>query len=140
MQYLEILNISILILMIILIFVIGKLYNERYSIKKMLKNYENITKFSEIISRNSFNEEINSKDILTVIKVVTFSELSSKMEMNNVDKINFKEVERKFGKNFAKEIKLFIIELKNKEKLTKEELDNILLKYYRLLGDNHERN
>lgn len=140
MQYLEILNISILILMIILIFGIGKLYNERYSIKKMLKNYENITKFSEIISRNSFNEEINSKDILTVIKVVTFSELSSKMEMNNVDKINFKEVERKFGKNFAKEIKLFIMELKNKEKLTKEELDNILLKYYRLLGDNHERN
>ncbi len=129
---------SLLLFPIILIFLI-KLYKEKYIIEKMPKNYEYITNFSKDLIQYKNLEIKDYSNLLKFMKYILYNKLNKKLN-NDGNIIYYKNIEEVLGKNFARKLKRFMIEIDNlrpfgnKAKLEKK-LFSVIIEYNELISE-----
>ncbi len=140
MQLLELFEIVLLAALTISIFLIGRLYKEKYAIKESYRDFIPITTISEVIFANT-NSSTKDEKTLDLIKTVIFNDISAKLNLDKeIERIPFKEIENRLGKSFSKRLKLLLLDLSIKTNMDRKEIEKLIVKYLELKHGINERN
>ncbi len=146
MVALEVVFLSSLIGFLLILILSSRIHKENYLIKNILKYDKRITRFSADLFDYKNLTYKNYHTLIDYMHYILYMKILKKINNGeNIEKIDYKSIEKIFGKEFAKKIKKFIIDsntLKTTSISSNFEIKfyNLLIKYKEFIDEIDERN